>query len=378
MRSKHLRPSVCVVVGLLFSFVCFVFQGFTPVVSLAQELGSIHKEDGSRFLQMKAAEKGAGDYHNGDLLICSDCHVMHASMQHNYDGTTDGVDNISGFPWTTAPTPGLLKFGDPLDLCLSCHDGVGGIPDVIGSDVNGLVERSGGFFEGPDILNPRGHNLGRGVDTSPGWGLCMRCHFGGSFPTAAVTCIDCHDKHGNGNPRNLQYASDPGYTGPLGLFVNPAANGMARYARENVSYGTTNDVNLREPTNMCQDCHHTLARPNDLDPDGDGIHSKHPTYLSEFGSTNTIDQGLIRGTTNPVHWEDGTGPGFDGTNRVPFVTAGATDFTSAHAIDASTNGVLCLSCHKAHGSSSPFGLVWVVDGGIDNTGCDQCHLGQGR
>lgn len=346
--------------------------------ALGQDLGRIHKDDGSVFLKQRAAEKGPGDYHNGDLLICSDCHVMHASMQHNYEGGTSAEGNVVSFPFETAGNPGLLKFGDPLDLCLSCHDGVMGIPDVVEGDVNGLTERSAGFFAGAEISNPRGHNLGRGLDSSPGFGLCMRCHFGGTFPTAQVTCIDCHNKHGNGNPRNLQYASDPGGTGPLGLFVNPGATGLAKYERSNVAYGSLNDVSLREPSNMCQDCHHTLARPGDLDPDGDGIHSKHPSSLSEFNSLNTIDQGLARGTTNPAHWEAGTGAGFDGTQRVPYVTYGATDYTSAHAIDASVNSVLCYTCHKAHGSDSPFGLVWPVDGGIDNTGCDQCHLGQGR
>ncbi len=345
-------------------------------VASAQGLSRIHKDDGSAYLEMQRADKAAGDYHNGDLLICSDCHVMHGSMQHNYEGTTSGVGNIASFPWSTTPSPSLLKFADPVDLCVSCHDGVAGIPDVIMGDINGLTERSGGFFDEVDVLNPRGHNLGRGLDNS-GSNLCLRCHFGGDFATASVTCLDCHNTHGNGNPRNLQWASDPEGTPPLGLFVASGASGMSRYERANVAYGTTNDLSLREPTNMCTDCHHTLTGSY-TDQDLNGIHEKHPSYDSERGFPNDIDQGLVRGTTNPAHWVAGTGQGFDGTERVPYVNEGGTDYATAHVIDSSTNGVLCFSCHKAHGSASAFGLVWTINGGIDNKGCDQCHLGEGR
>ena len=366
------RPSVAglaVIIGLLV-------VACTSMVS-AQGFDRIHKDDGSAYLEMKAGEKAMGDYHNGDLLICSDCHVMHASMQHNYDGTTEGDGNIASFPWSTTANPTLLKFANPLDLCVSCHDGVEGIPDVIAADVNGLTERSAGYFDEPDVLNPRGHNIGRVVEDPAGFGLCMRCHFGGEMASAQVTCIDCHATHGNANPRNLQWASDPGGTAPLGLFVAAGASGMSRYERANVAYGSTNDISLREPTNMCIDCHHVLTGSY-TDIDLNGIHEKHPSYCSERGFPNDIDQGLVRGTTNPVHWEGGTGPGFDGTERVPFVNEGATDYAAAHVVDSSTNGVLCFSCHKAHGSASAFSLVWAVDGGIDNTGCDQCHLGEGR
>jgi cytochrome c2 len=297
---------------------------------------------------------------------------MHASQQHNYQGTTDPEGNIASFPWETTPTAYLLKAPDPLDLCLSCHDNVSGVPDVVGADVNGLTERSAGYFDAPEVDNPRGHNLGRGLDTSPGFGICMRCH--SAPPDAAkVTCVDSHNPHGNGNPRNLQWASDPESTPPLGLFNPDGLTGLAKYERTNVRYGTDNTANLREVTNMCIDCHHVFSGQSYIDPDADDIHSRHPAYDSERTGINHIADGVTRGTTDPAHWEGGTGSGFDGTERVPFVVDGATDFATASVVDANTNGVFCLSCHKGHGSSSPFSLVWDVNGEVGRKGCDQCH-----
>jgi len=339
-------------------------------------LGRIHLDDGSLYRQALAAGKATGVYHNGANLVCSDCHTMHASMQHNYDGTTAGQGNIASFPWSTTPNPNLLKYSDPLDLCLSCHDGVAGVPDVVNADVNGLTERSAGFFDEPGLVSAHSHDLGRNLP-SGGSGICSRCHWGAP-EDHKVTCIDCHAAHGNGNPRNLQWASDPEGTPPLGLFNPAGMSGLPKYERANTAYGTANDVTLREPTNICLDCHHVFSGATYTDSNGDGIHERHPTYDSERSSPNSISQGTVRGTTNPAHWEAGTGSGFTGTQRVPFVTSGALDYASASVVDATTNGVFCLSCHKAHGSANAFSLVWDINGQVDRKGCDQCHLGEGR
>lgn len=311
-------------------------------------------------------------FHNGTTLLCSQCHTIHASARHPHDGQTL-PDPFGGFPQQFTPTEKLLKGPDPIAVCLTCHDNMAGIPDVVGADVNGLTDRSAGQFDPPNQDNPRGHKLEYGLDTSPGFGLCMRCHFGGSFATAAVSCIDCHNPHGNNRPRNLQWASDPGGEPPLGLFENPGAGGLAGYESENVSYGTLDDNTLREVSSICIDCHHVFTGDYYIDPESDGIHNRHPSYDSERGSTNHISQGQADGTTDPVHWVDGTGAGFVVTPRLRFVQYGATDFSSALTIDEDQNGVFCLSCHKAHGGLNAFGLLWDPASGINAEGCDQCH-----
>ncbi|MFQ6008486.1 MAG: hypothetical protein ACE5K8_05975 [Candidatus Zixiibacteriota bacterium] len=366
---NRLKLSFC----LLLFFCMFPAGGFTAkTTDLELDIGYIHPGGRAQLPQQSLEAPTNPPYHNGSTLLCAQCHVMHASQQHPHDDQPV-PDPFGSFPQAFTPTPPLLKAFDPVALCLTCHDNVAGIPDVVGTDVNGLSSRSAGFFGEPGIDNARGHKLEYGLDTSPGFGLCMRCHFGGTFETASVSCIDCHNPHGNGRPRNLQWASDPGGEPQFGLLENPGAAGLARYETANVAYGTTNDVNLREVTNMCLDCHHVFTGQQYNDPDANGIHNRHPSYDSERGDPNNIAQGAADGTTDPAHWESGTGAGFLITGRIRFVNDGATDFAAATVVDAGINGVFCLSCHKAHGGNNAFGLLWDPVSGVNGEGCDQCH-----
>lgn len=310
-------------------------------------------------------------YHNGASLACSDCHIAHASQSHAYDTPTGGP--LQPVPFGGPAAPMLLRAADPLDLCLSCHDDQTFAPDVMGADANGLQQRSAGHFGPPLVENRMGHDLGRGLPAAGSYDFCSRCHFGAA-DQKQVTCVDCHNPHGNGRARNLQWASWPEGTPDLGLFTNPAATGMSKYERENVSFGTLNSEELREASNICIDCHHVFSGGYYVDPDGDGIHSRHPTSESERGSTNNIAQGAARQSSAPDHWNGGSGSGFGSTPRVRPMTMNATNYASARVVDANSNGVFCLSCHSAHGSDRPFGLVFPLAGGSVATGCDQCHL----
>ena len=366
------RRSFCAFVGLLTLLLTAMisFAGdFTDLNTGRQYIHPSHAK-GTAPRTLKAA--GTGEtFHNGATLYCSQCHVMHASQQHpNTDQAPP--DPFGPYPQTFAQAKFLLKATDPVSLCLACHDNVAGVPDVVGADVNGLSERAAGQFESPGTDNPRGHKLDYGLEIGDPE-LCMRCHFGGTFATASVTCIDCHNHHGNDRPRNLQWASYPGGEPQMGLFEDPASAGMSRYEAANVGYGTTNDDNLREVTTICIDCHHVFTGQNYNDPDGNGIHNRHPSYDSERGSANFIGQGAGQGTSVPAHWESGTGSGFLTTARVRYVNNLATDFTSSKVIDADVNGVFCLTCHKAHGGTYAFGLAWDPASGVNGEGCDQCH-----
>lgn len=309
-----------------------------------------------------------GTYHRGANLFCSQCHTMHASESH-----LGGPSEPGAYPRVYTPQGKLLKAADPVTLCLTCHDNQTGIPDVVGPDVNNLNDRAAGFFGTVDMPNDHGHKIATGIDPNV---LCERCHTeggfhnGGGFTTASVSCIDCHNPHGNGRSRNLQWASYPGGEYPFCYYIRPGSAGLDAYESANIGYGAPSGSLFStqgvEVSNMCIDCHHSVFQNTHS---GTG-HLKHPAYNSESGQRNTISQGDASGSTVSSHWVDGTGAGFLQTPRVPFVVRGALTFEAATTV-AATNGVFCLTCHKAHGSERPFGLVFEpIPGG---EGCDQCH-----
>lgn len=372
---------------LTISFFCFLFA-VVSVSAFADDandimgkVGFIHPSAGAGRrapMSPSAAAFDSSTYHNGSTLYCSGCHVMHASEQHGL--TPIGSDPFGPYPQTFTPTAKLLKASSSLALCVTCHDNHVGIPDVVGADVNGLVDRAGGFFAAPGVDNPDGHKLEYDPDGAGGphsFQLCGRCHFTGTFATASVTCVDCHNPHGNGKARNLQWASAPGDEPEFGMYIAPGAAGLARYEAGNVGYPAPNVDEYREVTNMCIDCHHVFTGKSYNDPSNTGWHVLHPSYDSERGDPNTISQGDVRGTTISSHWVNGTGAGFRVSPRVRYLVRGAASY-SASKVVAGANGVFCLSCHKAHGSASPFGLTWDPLQEVGGEGCDQCHAKTGN
>jgi predicted CXXCH cytochrome family protein len=275
-------------------------------------------------------------HHSGPASVCADCHAL----AEPGGGWTEGNPR--------------LKNADVNLLCLSCHDGVRGVPDVMGADVNELRERSAGRFEPAGAGNPRGHDL-----------------------DLDHTCIDCHDPHGNGMPRNLRLRSDPESPEPLGLFIRDGMTGLARYERENVAYGTLDSPSLREVSVMCLDCHQSLGGTKTGELGEHGGFLLHPSYDSRENAFNRIDQGAAGSSTDPSYWDQGTGIEFARLGRVPFLALGASGFKDAAAVDAGRNGVFCLSCHQAHGSRNAFALRWSSTGADGAAGCNECHA-QGR
>jgi hypothetical protein len=354
-----------------------------------------------------ALPAAAGEWHAGNNNVCTDCHTMHFSQSHNWDGTTP-------VPTTPAPNGNWLSASGPNhyllkapanELCKSCHDGQTFAPDVVGINTNPSPTqgRSAGALNevagGAPYETWKGHTLDS-TATPPGYNPTV-VGLSATFydPTGGLECINCHLQHGalpnyrNLGPRNLTggvidyviaTANDP----TKDVWVNIAApytpnSGSAAtfnpyYDTLNVSYnrndatvGSTKTSNQMDT--FCAACHgnfHGGAGDAAIGGGATGEFLRHPTSQQAIGGIagggwSTLSQ--YTGATTKV--------------KVYSDVAGYTDATPG-----------CVSCHKGHGNQNPFGLVFLnrnagsvgEEGGYgagqtaDNqTGyrnlCGQCH-----
>jgi predicted CXXCH cytochrome family protein len=273
----------------------------------------------------------AGDWHQTDTLVCSDCHTIHNSS----GGAPMRYDGLA------TPAPKLLRAADPVALCLTCHDGSDlNAPDVV-APVTYLTNPAGGWF----AENPLGAVNANGHDLSP----LSPTPAPGSNDALTLTCASCHDIHGNTNYRNL--TDEPpgsGNGGPVSVTVNQqvlpnGTNPGAVYAPGNLRYKAGMSA-------WCNDCHtdfhgRTAGEEGTVEP-----WLRHPQAQALSGSYGA----------DYTHWSGSI------TNRVPVQTP--TDDTIPSADDE----VFCLSCHKAHGSMQEASLIYA-DGTTRLSTCQQCH-----
>jgi nitrate/TMAO reductase-like tetraheme cytochrome c subunit len=274
----------------------------------------------------------AGGWHQGDSLICSDCHTMHnsdAGAPMRYDGVTSSA-------------PALLRSADAQSLCVSCHDGSRfGAPDVVGeraADYELVDPAAGAFAASIGAPSDAGHDLGHPTPLVPP---------DGDTPVM-LTCATCHEPHGSPQYRNLRPSpSGTGRASAVQVLVDEAVKPDGRNAAQ--VYATSN---LRYRSGMsawCLDCH------NRYDPS-----VSHPAERSLYGSW-MVDYD---------HWFNGP---FENRVRVQ----NPTDVTAT--VPSADDQVFCLSCHKAHGSPNLPGLVPTpnalihADGQTIDSTCAQCH-----
>src|SRR5512143_3702704 len=80
----------------------------------------------------------AGEWHTGTNNLCTDCHTMHFSQTHNWDGTTPvPTTPAANGDWLSATGPNQFLLKAPANqLCLGCPDGQTFAPDVMGVNIN--------------------------------------------------------------------------------------------------------------------------------------------------------------------------------------------------------------------------------------------------
>lgn len=318
----------------------------------------------------------APNSHAGTNLICADCHSMHYSMQHDYDGTTPATEG----PLDGGPFHYLLRKNSMNDLCLSCHEGKADAPDVLGANTGSNVREAGALTTGASPYEDwKGHTLDF-EGTPPG----------GYVYINGLLCINCHLQHGSIYYRNLTKISVAKGTNDRSkdVFI-PKYNGdgsstlAERYSADNTF--------LNEPTSnksgigsFCRGCHTDFhgasGEPemrNTSAPTGTGWF-RHPTTDSNIGAVGGQHSSvaLFGSYTNRVKVMSNSGNW--GPSNGPWTTP-EPDLTPT-----------CITCHKAHGNKNPFGLIYmsgtgtVTEEGDDsgNTGlnsgvsnlCKQCHV----
>jgi hypothetical protein len=316
----------------------------------------------------------SGLVHVGSELVCTDCHTMHYSIQHNYQGkTSTGTITDSSGPYDY-----LLK-ADANDLCLSCHDGTGFAPDVLGASSGSYVRQAGALnrLSAPEFGYEtwKGHTLDS-TDTAPG-GDWANTQFG-------LRCVDCHNPHGiETQYRNLYTSTDSGdkfenktltfAIGANNLDRDVMIDGWSSSTR----YGV-NGVRFNEPDptnsaygNWCASCHgdfHGAGGAANMGGASGGDAGgtpwvRHPTADVNIGQND--------GVSSLAQFQSHA-------NRVKVMSASGNWDAGADVTPS------CFSCHKAHGNRNPFGLIYMSGtgtvteqgdaGGTDaKTLCQQCH-----
>jgi predicted CXXCH cytochrome family protein len=292
----------------------------------------------------------AGDYHVGSTLKCNQCHASHGGAGHAFGDESDkGVDKAGAF----TASAHLLKQSDINSLCLRCHDG-GEAVDVYGAAGSGQPKhRSAGCFNGDatgsyaPFASDFGHNLKNGGETPPGGT--------GSYD---LDCASCHDPHGNDNYRNLKdlgkgaisYAKSANDNSKDVFESKPYPSGsvVESYDASNISYNLPEEGS-HHLEGFCVSCHTSVHAGNSTS----GSWTRHPTI--------GISRSYTSGTVSSLKTLGGS-PAAGGSGAL---TAGQ---------------VSCVTCHKAHGSTHPFGLIYdnrttaeIEDGASIAATCKHCH-----
>lgn len=271
----------------------------------------------------------AGDWHFGTQIVCADCHTQHNSEE----GQPMRTDNDPN------PVAGLLLRATPLELCLSCHDGTSpSAPDVI-TPVTYVDDAAAGEFpnSGGTPTTMAHHLNNASAEVPPG----------GTIPMV-LTCTTCHDPHGNANYRNLR--PDPTLTGLTPVSVVSAQTILANGSNPSQVYAPANVIYKSGVSLWCEQCHGVPLAGSD-----------HPVDLTMWGSTIASYARWSTGTQTTV-----TSVGGNPLPRVP--AHSPTD----NVFPSNDDEVMCLSCHKAHGSSNWKTLIYADDVTIDST-CQECH-----
>jgi len=301
-------------------------------------------------------------FHTGGVGECSSCHSLHNAP--------------TGVEW-------LLRESDPSSICLNCHAGAGG-PDsssVFSPDGSALtpggdfywLTKSFSWIDGQSPGDSHGHNI-VALDFNLLSDPVRTVSPGGTFPAAKLSCISCHDPHGQvsggtagGQPAvaesgsygvsggNYRLLGDADYLPPGGTgFVNDAPvarqNDSAPYgenAASHVDYGVGMSA-------WCGNCHAAIVASRHLSTSGSSSfrHSTDKTLGNRFVSMYNayVSSGDLSGSVTSSYLQ-----------FLPFERGTSVlqqlDPNSIQGMDNNSR-LMCLSCHRAHASAFPNAGRW--------------------
>lgn len=325
----------------------------------------------------------AGEWHAGNNNVCTDCHTMHFSMQHNWDGTTP-VPTSGGANgnWLSASGPNQYLLKAPANqLCLSCHDGQTFAPDVLGVNTNASPTqgRSAGALNDPALGSPyetwKGHTLDS-TTAPPGFNPALVGAPATWYDnTQGLECISCHSQHGSATAyRNLgSYSLGGAATAARPTYVISTTNDATKDVWINLASYTANSGNAAT-FNPYYDTLNVGYNRNDAVVGTTHTSNRMDTFCAtchgnfhggagdaNIGASTAVLDGFIRHPTSQVTIGASGTQGYGGHSTLSRYT-GATTKVKVYASDRTgytdaTPG--CISCHKAHGNQNPFGLIFL-------------------
>ncbi|MBK6765650.1 MAG: hypothetical protein IPG71_04750 [bacterium] len=278
----------------------------------------------------------AATFHSDGVASCGACHTLH------------NLEN--GRPVNPAPDNNyLLVMNSASDLCLSCHSNSLG---AVWSDspMHPAPEFGAGnfVFIGAPNMNDAPDGLTVPLSGSHGVHNCVApsqnalqdpVHASSSrrqLPSAELRCTSCHDPHGNQNFRMLRGAGPLPGTNYMFVEEAPLAQGLTLNGLpESRSQHTAYQAGW---TSWCANCH-------GLYHDEGSVGFEHPVDETLPNEVVT-SYGLYDGSGNPT----GGNPLLSYLPQVPYEDMSMTTVSTIGPTAASR--IMCMSCHRAHGSSA--------------------------
>jgi predicted CXXCH cytochrome family protein len=297
---------------------------------------------------LATAGEGAA-FHEKGVANCNGCHVTHGGES-------------SGALVGPSADRGMLIAESATDVCLVCHERRSG--SVLGTDPlvpppetgpgnfvflteDNLNDAPGGALR-PILGDAAGHNVvapGHGLRADPRYALAP----GGTYPSSKLGCTSCHDPHGNTNFRML-YGAGPvmGGVATFGRAAPDAEGPTVGTGPESARHHTAYRSGMSD---WCGNCHGQYHQA------GSGSAFRHP--VDRILSAEVVRRyAEYEGDAHPTAGVEAQAY----LPAVPFEDRASTTISTSGPGPASR--VMCLSCHRAHATSSPAAGRWDFKVGL--------------